>query len=184
MSCGDAVAVLGGDEASVAVIAVAVVDVAGQGEREGVPVQVVGVGDDELAQRGEVTLDGVEIAGVRRRSDELDVVRVGERADRWCPVRLEVVLDPVDPPAGRVAGADLCHEREVVLAAAAWFEPDPETVGVDIVSAHHVADAVPAVIRRALALGTPGGCPADPGRRPSAVGLRLTGPIWSKAITT
>ena len=62
-------AVLGDDQAAVAVIAVAVGDVAGQGEREGVPVQVVGVGDDELGDRGEVTLDGVEVAGVGRRGD-------------------------------------------------------------------------------------------------------------------
>ena len=47
-SCGDAVAGFGGSEAAVAVIAVAVGDVAGQREGEGVPVQVVGVGHDEL----------------------------------------------------------------------------------------------------------------------------------------
>jgi hypothetical protein len=60
----DAVFGFGGGEASVAVIAVAVGDVTGQREREGVPVKVVGVGDDELRQRGEVALDGVQVAGV------------------------------------------------------------------------------------------------------------------------
>ena len=50
---GDAVSVLGGEEAAVAVVAVAVGDVAGEREREGVPVEVVGVADDELADRRE-----------------------------------------------------------------------------------------------------------------------------------
>jgi len=54
----DAVSVFGGDEAVVAVFAVAVGDVAGERECEGVPVEVVGVGDDELADRCEVALDG------------------------------------------------------------------------------------------------------------------------------
>ena len=71
-SGGDAVAVLGGDEAAVAVFAVAVADVAGERERKGVPVDVVGVGDDELADRREVAFDGVQIAGVGRGRDELD----------------------------------------------------------------------------------------------------------------
>jgi hypothetical protein len=54
------VAVLGGDEAAVAVFAAAVGDVAGEREREreGAPVDVVGVGDDELADRREVAFDG------------------------------------------------------------------------------------------------------------------------------
>jgi hypothetical protein len=47
-----------------AVGAVAVLDVAGQGQREGVPVEVVGVVDDELGDREEVALDGVEVADV------------------------------------------------------------------------------------------------------------------------
>src|SRR6476661_8797875 len=36
----------------------------------------------------------------------------GERADRGHPVGREVVLDPVDPPAGRVGEPDLAHEAE------------------------------------------------------------------------
>jgi hypothetical protein len=39
--------------------AVAVLDVSGQCPGEGVPVDVVGVVDDELADREEVALDGV-----------------------------------------------------------------------------------------------------------------------------
>jgi hypothetical protein len=66
------VAVFGDDESAVAVIAVAVGHVAGEREREALPVGVVGVGDDELRERGEVALDGVEVAGVRRRGHELD----------------------------------------------------------------------------------------------------------------
>ena len=60
----DAAFGFGGGEAAVAVIAVAVGDVAGEREREGVPAWVVGVGDDELGERREVAFDGVQIAGV------------------------------------------------------------------------------------------------------------------------
>jgi hypothetical protein len=42
--------------------AVAVMDVAGQRPGEGVPVEALGVVDDELGDREEVTLDGVEVA--------------------------------------------------------------------------------------------------------------------------
>ena len=65
-------------EALVAVGAVAVGDVAGEREREGVPVEVVGVFDDELADRQEVALDAVEVAGVGRRRNELDVVVIAK----------------------------------------------------------------------------------------------------------
>jgi hypothetical protein len=47
------------DEALGAVRAVAVGDVAGEGVVEGVPVEVVGVLDDELTDRQEVALDAV-----------------------------------------------------------------------------------------------------------------------------
>jgi hypothetical protein len=67
-----------GDGEAVAVIAVAVGDVAGQRVREGVAVQVVGVGDDELGERGEMALDGIQVAGVGRCGQQLDVVVVGE----------------------------------------------------------------------------------------------------------
>ncbi len=63
---GDLSAAFENDEALVAVLAVAVGDVAGQGVGEGVPVEVVGVLDDELADRQEVALDAVQIAGVGR----------------------------------------------------------------------------------------------------------------------
>ena len=43
--------------AAVTVFAVAVGDVAGERECEGVPVEVVGVGDDEFCEHGEVALD-------------------------------------------------------------------------------------------------------------------------------
>jgi hypothetical protein len=56
------------DESLVAVGSVAVGDVAGEGVRERVPVEVVGVLDDELADRQEVALDAVEIT--RRSASE------------------------------------------------------------------------------------------------------------------
>jgi uncharacterized protein (DUF2141 family) len=58
-SGSDAVSVLGGGEAAVAVVAVAVGDVACEREGEGVPVEAVGVAHDELADHREVALDRV-----------------------------------------------------------------------------------------------------------------------------
>ena len=56
---GDLVSALEVDEAVRAGRAVAVGDVAGQRERERVPVEVIGVLDDELADRQKVTFDAV-----------------------------------------------------------------------------------------------------------------------------
>src|SRR4051795_4196686 len=154
-SGGDLVSAFEVGEALVAVGSVAVADMAGERERERVPVEVIGVFDDELADRQEVALDAVEVAGVGRRRHELHVVGVREGADVGGPVGRQVVLDPVDARARRVAGADLAHEREVVAAAAARAHPDPEPVGVHVEGAEHVAGAVVAVKRRALALGPP-----------------------------
>jgi hypothetical protein len=145
-SGGDAVSGFGGGVSLVAVVCVAVADVAGEGVAERVPVEVVGVADDELAERGEVALDRVEVAGVGRRRDKLDPVVGGVGADRWHPVGREVVLDPVDALPGRVGEPDLTHEGEHVAAGAFWSEPDPEPVGVDVVGAEDVADAGAAVV--------------------------------------
>src|SRR5213594_2905192 len=54
--------------------AVAVADVVGERVAEGVPVEVVGVLADELVDRAKGALDAVEVAGVGRGGDELDVV--------------------------------------------------------------------------------------------------------------
>ena len=65
-SGGDLVAGFEEADAFVAVRSVAVADVAGERAGEGVPVDVVGVVDDELGDREEVALDRVEVAGVGR----------------------------------------------------------------------------------------------------------------------
>jgi hypothetical protein len=152
-------------DAAVAVGSVAVADVGGERMLEGVPVEVVGVVDDELGDRAEMRLDAVEVAGVGGQRDELDVVLVGERADLGSPVGREVVLDPVEPDPARVAEPDLVHEGERVLAAAAAHRSEPEPVLVDVERAEAVADAVAAVEGRAVALGAapPGPARAVPG---------------------
>ncbi|MDX6720550.1 MAG: hypothetical protein QOJ63_2804 [Solirubrobacteraceae bacterium] len=167
-SGGDLAAAFEVDEALVAVRAVAVGDVAGEREREGVPVAVVGVLDDELADRQEMTFDAVQIAGVGRCRDELDVVGVGVGADVGGPVGAEVVLDPVDPKPLGVAVADLLEEREVVAAAPAWAQPNPEAVTMHVVGTEDVADAVRAGVGRALTLGPRSSRPARPGGRTQA----------------
>jgi hypothetical protein len=80
-SGGDGELALEGGDAAVAVGSVAVLDVAGEGMREAVPVEVVGVVDDELGDRAEARLDAVEVAGVGGDRDEFDVVVGGELAD-------------------------------------------------------------------------------------------------------
>src|SRR3954469_17336964 len=97
-------------------------DVAGERPGKRVPVEVVVVVDEELADREEVALDGVEVAGVGRRGHELDVGGGGEAAEVGGPVGREVVLDPVDASAGGYRGADLGHEGEVVAAAGEWSD--------------------------------------------------------------
>jgi hypothetical protein len=141
-SGGDAVFGFGGGESAVAVISVAVGDVAGERECEGVPVEVVGVANDELADRCEPAFDGVEVAGVGRGRDELDAVVRREAADVGGPVGREVVLDPVDPLARGLAVAGLGHECEHVLTAALRAQPDTQPVGVDVERAEDVARAV------------------------------------------
>lgn len=178
-SGGDLAAAFEVGQALVALGAVAVADVASQGVVEGAPVEVVGVLDHELADRQEVALDAVEIAGVGRRRDQLDVVVVGKGADVRCPVGAEVVLDPVDAQSLGVGEPDLAHEGEVVGAAPARLQPDPEPVVMDVVGTEDVACAVAAVERRALTLG-----PLALGPPAAGVGRRLIGPIWSKLTTT
>jgi predicted TIM-barrel fold metal-dependent hydrolase len=101
------VSVLGGDEA-----AVAVGDVAGERECEGVPVEVVGVADDELADRREVALDGVQVAG--------------EHPDTF------VGFGSVDPRKGERAVAELDEVAELGLRGLKLhpsmqaFDPDDE----------------------------------------------------------
>ena len=60
---------------------------------------------------------------------------------------------PVDPATCSDRGADLRHERQVVAAPASSPEPYAWAVVVDVVGAHDLADAVMAVVGRALAFG-------------------------------
>src|SRR4051812_45336561 len=123
-SGGDLVTRFEDADAFGAVGAVAVLDVPGQRPGEGVPVEVVGVVDDELGDREEVALNGIEVARVGRGRNELDAVAGGVDPDVGGPVGAEAVLDPVDAPPGGDRGADLGHEGEVVAAAAAPSDRD------------------------------------------------------------
>lgn len=116
-----------------AVRPVAVLDVAGQRPSEGVPVDVVGVVEDELADREEVALIGVEVAGIGRRGDQLGAVGSGEGAGVRRPVGREVVLDPVDESARWDRRANLSEEREVVAVSAPRSQAHAQTVVMDVV---------------------------------------------------
>src|SRR6266516_899392 len=133
---------------------VAVADVVAHREREAVPVEVVGVLDHEFADCAEVALDPVQVAGVGRCRDELDVAALGPRADRGLPVAGEVGLDPVDEDLGRVGEPDVAHEGERRVAVAARPQPCAQVVGVDVERADQVADTVAAAIGGAVPLGT------------------------------
>jgi len=58
-SRGDSVSCFGGGDSVVAVLAVSVTDVQGERVAECVPVEIVGVGDDEGGESSEVALDGL-----------------------------------------------------------------------------------------------------------------------------
>src|SRR3954470_21091814 len=165
---GDLVAGFEAADAFVAVRSVAMLDVAGERPGKGVPVEVVGVVDDELADREEVALDRVEVARVGRCGNELDLVGLGKGSDVRRPVGAEAVLDPVDASVAGDRGADLGHEGEVVAAASPWSEPDAQTIVVDVVGAEDVTRAVWAMVGRALALGPARGRPAGSGGRAQA----------------
>src|SRR5439155_9218770 len=123
-SGGDPVFGFCGGDSPVAVVCVSVADVVGERVAEGVPVEVVGVADDGLAEGGEVAFDRVEVAGVGRGRDELDLVGGGVGADRRYPVGRQVVLDPVDALSGRVGEPDLAHEGQHVAAGSFRAQPD------------------------------------------------------------
>ena len=72
---------------SVVVFPVAVGDVIGDGFAGGVPVGVVAVLEYELLNRPEVAFDPVQVAGIGRGRDQLDLVRLREGADLWGSVR-------------------------------------------------------------------------------------------------
>ena len=141
---------------------VAVADVCRHREAEAVPVEVVGVLDDELADGAEVALNSVQVAGVGGGRHELDVVLGCPRPDRGRPVAGEVVLDPVEPPRAWVGEPDLAHELKRGGAVAAGPEPPSQVVGVDVERAHQVADSVAAAVGRPLALGPCLARPASP----------------------
>src|SRR3954469_9371377 len=112
---GDLVAGFEEADAFVAVRSVAVLDVAGERPGKRGPLEGVGVVEDELADREEGALDGVEVAGVGGRGHELDVGGGGEAAEVGGPVGREVVLDPVDASAGGDRGADLGMKARLSL---------------------------------------------------------------------
>ena len=166
------------EEPLVAVGSVAVVDVVGHRLLDGHPVGVVGVVDDELVDRPEVTLDPVQEAGVGRGEHKFDVVLLGPGPDVGGLVGGEVVGDQLDPDLRLVAHPDLAVERQDLVAALVRAHPAVQAVGVHVVGAEQVAHpAVLAVGRaqplRSFALGPAG----------SWWGISWIGPISSKQTT-
>src|SRR5207253_8498067 len=127
---------------------------------------------DELVDRAEAALDPVEIAGVGRGRDELDVVEICPGTDLRGPVAGEAVLDPVEADVGGIGEPDQLHERECRVAVAAWARSDPQVVGVDVEGADQVADPVAAVVGGAVALG-----PAAPGPAAAVPGAEALRPL-------
>ncbi len=81
-------------------------------------VGVVGAGDHEAAQCGEVALDPVEPGAVGRQQHELGVVACEPPLDVGGRVRGEVVADDEEPLLGRVAATEIAEEAEEVSARA------------------------------------------------------------------
>ncbi len=163
---------LGLEQPLVAVGSVAVVDVVGHRLLDGHPVGVVGVVDDELVDRPEVTLDPIQEAGVGRGEDQFDVVLLGPGPDVGGLVGGEVVGDQVDPDLRLLAHPDLAVERQDLVAALVRAHAAVQAVGVHVVGAEPVAHpAVLAVGRaqplRSFALG-PAGSLVGCGIRPAS----------------
>src|SRR5215207_3370577 len=175
-SGGDQESAFGLDQALVAVRSVAVGDVVGHRLGERVPVGVVGVLDDELADRPEVALDAVQKAGVGRGEDQLDVGLGGPLADRRRLVGGEVVGDQVDPQARVVAHPDLAVEGEHLAGVLVRPETAVKAVGVHVVGTEQIAHPVRFGVGRAQPLGPLGGRPARP-----VVGDQLDRPHLVKA---
>ena len=144
---------LGLEQPLVAVGSVAVMDVVGHRLLDGHPVGVVGVVDDELVDRPEVTLDPVQEAGVGGGEHELDVVVLGPLADVRGLVGGEVVGDQVDPDLRPVAHPDLAVERQDLVAALVRAQPAVQTVGVHVVGAEQVAHPAVLAVGRSEPLG-------------------------------
>lgn len=87
---------------------VTVGDVVGNGGLCGQRAGIVGVVDHEFLAGADLGLDALQVAGVGRGRDELDLVFAGVGADVGRPVGRQVVLDPVDPLAGGVARRIIC----------------------------------------------------------------------------
>jgi hypothetical protein len=177
---GDEVAAGGVDQTLVAFgVVVAQLDVVGHGVAEHVPVGVVGVFDHEFGDREEVALDSVEVAGVGRSGDQFEVVGglVGPGSDLWRPVAGQAVLDPVDAPRAGIGEPGGAHRGQRGVAVSGRPQPGAQIVGVHVVAADQVADAVLAAVVGAQSLAAP---PLGPAR--AVVGNRLIGPISSKEV--
>lgn len=114
---------------------------------------IVGPGDGELLERGEVRLDGVEPAGIGWREDGLDVVVGHERLELGMLVGVEVVHDDVEPGAQRIAGAQARKDGEKVLHRLAFAHLSDEAVGMDVVEGEELFGALEASVGRPESLG-------------------------------
>ena len=111
-----AFAALGGEEVGVAGVGVAPAQVGVQAAGEDGVVGVVGVVQDELAQRPEVRFDGVGPGTVGRGEAQFDVVAGRPVAQVGGFVRREVVQDDVDGIGVAARGPDGFSAATVLVA--------------------------------------------------------------------
>ena len=95
-----------------------------------------------------------------RRVCQLDVVGSGPLAHLLPVVGAEVIEDEVQADLGWVQRADVTAELEEVGAVLALLDVPVEPVGVDVVGADQVPDAVRALVGRSDSLGLRAGRPA------------------------
>ena len=124
-------------------IAVAAVQIPAEGVGDFGMTGIVRGIQHELAQRVEVALDAIHVAGGRRSWHEFDVVQLGPFPDLGRPVQRQVVVDQVDPHMRRVPAANLLVEREHFASGFGQTLAAEQHVGVDVVATEKVANTTP-----------------------------------------
>ena len=124
-------------------------------------VWVVGVGDGEASQHPKLRLDQIEPRRLGGRPDRLDAEspQQGEEGRMVVDVA-QIIHDHEQAPPG-ITGPEPSKGFADLAHALATPEHAIETVGLDIVEAEELLDAMPAMVRRAPPLRPPAAGPSD-----------------------
>lgn len=124
-------------------------------------VRVVGVGDGEASQHPELRLDQIEPRGFGGRPHRLDAESPQQGEERRMVVDVaQIIHDDEQAPTG-ITGPEPSKGVAHLDDTLATPKHAVETVGMDVVEAQELFDAVPAMVGRAAAPGLPAAGPGD-----------------------